>query len=244
LKIPVYPGTFSGRPIDHALVGLEPKKRSSISRSKSGLGLIFLGLILEPIPKFPYLGLLAIVTGAILVFLGRRNFNARHQRYVTWAFILTIGGLASEYAGSFILGVLFALSLAAGGDPANSLSSLFVTLYVLLIIIGAVIGLGLLLFTYDLQNATGRIVLWVAYSLSVGISIIVAAVVYVQVQELSAEVVSQAGQATDAAALLDYQFASWRLLQLIPAIFYTIAYYRIRSELEKRVALEPGMTPQ
>jgi len=69
-------------------------------------------------------------------------------------------------------------------------------------------------------------------------------VIFSQVQAVSADVVSQVGTAGAALNLLIYTFAPWHLLQLIPAIFYAIAYFRSRSGVEKKAVLEPSPATQ
>jgi hypothetical protein len=221
---------------------LEPEKRNNAYRTKTGLGFILLGIILSPIPTAALYGGLSLIGGVVLVFLGRRAFGAKHQRYALWSFVLIIGGVVSELAGSFVVDLMFALSLSNGVDPASALASFFLTLNLLLIVIDAILTLGLVFLTYDLQNSTGRTILWAAYFLGILMNMILAVVIFSQVQAVSAEVVSQVGTARDAVALITYVFAPWRLLQFVPAIFYAIAYYKTRSSVEKRVALEPGST--
>lgn len=138
---------------------MEPRKRESVNRTTIGLGLILLGIVMEAIPPLSTYGLLPLVAGAVLVFLSRRPFGAQHQRYVSRSFILVIGGVVAEFVGSFIVGGLIELSLLSGADLAATVSSFFLALNLMLIVIDAIIGLGLVFFTYDLQDATGRTIL-------------------------------------------------------------------------------------
>ena len=241
LQIPVYPGSFSARSVDHAIARMEPKKSSSLFRTKTGLGLILLGIILGPIPSFALYAGLFLIAGVVLVFFGRRAFGEKHQRYVSWSFILIIGGVVAESAGSFVIGVLLAQSLSRGVDLVSALASFFLALNLMLIVMDVILTLGLVFLTYDLQNSTGRTILWAAYSLGILMNAVLAIIILSQVQAVSSEVVSRAGTASDAIGLITYVFAPWRLLQLIPAIFYAIVYYKIWAGVERRVALEQGL---
>jgi hypothetical protein len=223
---------------------MEPKKSESVNRTRTGLGLILLGIVMEAIPNLALYGALPLIAGAMLVFLGRRAFGTQHQRYVSRSFILVTGGVVAEFVGSLVVGGLIALLLSNGADLVTTLSSSFLALNMMLIVIDTIIGLGLVFFTYDLQNATGRTILWAAYSLGVLMNAIFAFVIFSQVQAVSADVVSQVGTAGAAINLLIYMFAPWRLLQLIPAIFYAIAYFRSRSGVEKKAVLEPSPATQ
>jgi hypothetical protein len=218
---------------------MEPKKSSSVYRTKTGLGLILLGTILGPIPAFALYAGWFEIAGVVLVFLGRRAFGPKHQRYVSWSFLLIVGGVVAESAGSFVVTPLFASSLSGGVDPASALASFFLTLNLMLIVVDVILTLGLVFLTYDLQNRTGRTLLWTAYSLGIIMDAILALVIFTQVQAISAEVVSQVRTAMDGVALITYMFAPWRVLQLIPAIFYAIAYYKVWSGVERRAVVEP-----
>ena len=182
-----------------------------------------------------------LLAGGVLIFLGRRALGARHQRYALWSFIAVIAGVVAEFVGSFILGVLFALALINGGDPVRLLSSAFLSLDLLLVVVSTIVGLGLVFFTYEFQNATGRTILWSAYWLGILVNVIVTLVIVSQIQAASVEVVSRAG--TPAGALTDLAnvFAPWRLLQFISTIAYAIAYYTAWSQVEKRATQEAGL---
>ena len=158
-----------------------------------------------------------------------------------WSFIAVIAGVVAEFVGSFVLGVLFALALINGGDPVRVLSSAFLSLDLLLVVVSTIVGLGLVFFTYEFQNATGRTILWSAYWLGILVNVVVTLVIVSQIQAASVEVVSRAG--TPAGALTDLAnvFAPWRLLQFISTIAYAIAYYTAWSQVEKRATQEAGL---
>lgn len=243
LRIPEYPGSFpfSTQPLDHALARLDAEKRKSVRKTRTGLFLIFVGLLFGLIPAVALYAGLSLIGGGVLIFLGRRALGARHQRYALWSFIAVIAGVVAEFVGSFVLGVLFALALINGGDPVRVLSSAFLSLDLLLVVVSTIVGLGLVFFTYEFQNATGRTILWSAYWLGILVNVIVTLVIVSQIQAASVEVVSRAG--TPAGALTDLAnvFAPWRLLQFIPTIAYAIAYYTAWSQVEKRATQEAGL---
>ena len=217
------------------------RKGRASGRLGRGLFLIFVGLLFGLIPAVALYAGLSLIGGGVLIFLGRRALGARHQRYALWSFIAVIAGVVAEFVGSFVLGVLFALALINGGDPVRVLSSAFLSLDLLLVVVSTIVGLGLVFFTYEFQNATGRTILWSAYWLGILVNVIVTLVIVSQIQAASVEVVSQAG--TPAGALTDLAnvFAPWRLLQFIPTIAYAIAYYTAWSQVEKRATQEAGL---
>jgi hypothetical protein len=214
-----------------------------VSRTRAGLFLMFVGILLEVIPAVALYAGLSLIAGSILIFVGRRALGAKYQRYVSWSFTAIIAGVVAEYAGSFVLGVLFALAIIGGGDPAGVLSSFFLELNLLLVIASGIIGLGLVFLTYEIQNVTGRTILWAAYSLGILVDGIIMLVIVSQIQGASAQVLSQVGTPVDALIAMESVFAPWRLLQFIPAIPYAIAYYKAWSSIEKRATQEAGLTP-
>jgi hypothetical protein len=246
LRIPEYTGSFpfSNKPLDHALARLDAKNRTGVSRTRTGLYLIFVGIVFEIIPAVATYAGLSLIAGAVLLFLNRRAFGAKYQRYVFWSFVAVTGGVIAEIAGSFVLGVLYAVEVVTGGDPVSVLSSFFLELNLMLAVIGAVTGLGLVFFTYDMQNAAGRTILWTAYSLGIVVNVIVILVIVSQVQTASAQVLSQVSSPGDAFMALLASFAPWHLLQAIPAVPYAAAYYRAWSSVEKRATQDAGIVPR
>lgn len=246
LRIPEYQGSFpfSSQPLDHALARLDREKRKSISWTRTGLFLIFVGLLFGLIPAVALYANLALLAGGVLIFLGRRALGARHQRYASWSFVTVIAGVVIAFVGSLVLGAIFALTLITGGDPARTLASVYLELDLLTAVASTILGLGLVFFTYEFQNATGRTLLWAAYWLGILFSVIVTLVIVSQIQTVSVEVVSQVGTPADALVAVANVFAPWRLLQFIPTIVYAIAYYKAWSSIEKRATHEAGQTPR
>ena len=243
LLIPEYQGSFpfSTKPLDHALARLDAEKRKSVSKTKTGLFLIFVGILFGLIPAVAVYAGLSELAGAVLLFLGGSALGARHKRYTTWSFGAIISGLVTEIVGSFVIGVLFVQAINNGGDPARELSFFFLTLNLLLVVVGTIVGLGLVFFTYELQSAVGRTILWAAYWLGILVNVIVILVIVSQLQTATLEVLSQALTPAEALIALGNAFAPWRLLQFIPAIAYAIAYYRAWSQIEKRATQETSL---
>ena len=246
LRIPEYQGAFpfSSQPLDHALARVGAEKRKDISWTRTGLFLVFVGLLFGLIPAVSLYASLSLLAGGVLILLGRRAFGARHQRYVSWSFAAVIAGVVVDFVGSFVLGAIFALNLINGGDPSRTLSSIYLELDLLIAVASTIIGLGLVFFTYEFQNATGRTILWAAYWLGILANVIVTLAIVSQIQAVSAEVVSQARTPADALVAVANVFAAWRLLQFIPTIVYAIAYYKAWSSIERKATDGAGLTPR
>lgn len=234
LQIPVYPGKFPSQPIDHALARLKPEQQARITRTRAGIFLIFVGIIFQPIPTLALYAGLAILAGVVLIFLGRRALGPRHQRYALRSFILVIVGQATTFVGTFVVIILFGLAVSNGTtDLVSALSTLFLSLYLVIVIGDVVTTLGIVFLTYDLQDSTGRALLWSAFSLEVLVNVIIAFAVVSEVQATAQQVLSQVASAKDALFSLQYRFAYLRLLLWIAAIPYAIAYFKAWARIDK-----------
>src|SRR5207245_5031187 len=101
LRIPEYPASFpfSTQPLDHALAHLDAEKRKSVSKTRTGLFLIFVGLLFGLMPAVALYAGLSLIGGGVLIFFGRGALGARHQRSATWSFITVIPGVVSGVVG-------------------------------------------------------------------------------------------------------------------------------------------------
>src|SRR5947208_8783249 len=95
LRIPEYPGSFpfSTQPLDHALARLDAEKRKSVRKTRTGLFLIFVGLLFGLIPAVALYAGLSLIGGGGMIFLGMRGVGAPHPRYA-W------GGVLAVYDGA------------------------------------------------------------------------------------------------------------------------------------------------
>src|SRR5256885_3176649 len=83
LRIPEYPGSFpfSTQPLDHALARLDAEKHKSVSKTRTGLFLIFVGLLFGLIPAVALYAGLSLIGGGGLFFFVLWGFCGRPQRY-------------------------------------------------------------------------------------------------------------------------------------------------------------------
>ena len=94
--------------------------------------------------------------------------------------------------------------------------------------IGVVVGLATVVFTYAIQNRRGKILLWLSFS----ISILLAVPGFILASQLR-QSVFQAISTSDPSPLYDVinQGQALRVLGIVPAIFYAIAYLNARSRI-------------
>lgn len=114
-------------------------------------------------------GLISLI-GAILFFIGRKEFDENHQKFVTYAVICLVVGIVFTVIISFVNSFLF----RAFGVDGNSLSSLSVIILLPTIISAITGGLTYVFALYHLEDDTGRKLLYLAFFVSVIVSVMLA----------------------------------------------------------------------
>ena len=155
-QIPVYPGMVPTKPMDYALALMHPERRTSVNRTRSGIVLLIIGLVMEIIAAIAILAGLALIAGAVLIFTGRKVFNKSHQRYVAWSIVLLVLGVLASSG-------IIAWSFISANTSSLSPFSYYTTVAVALLVGNGVLGLALVFFTYALQSQRGRLLLWLGY---------------------------------------------------------------------------------
>ncbi len=233
------PGLQPHAAYDYAAAMAAQDRTRQIDRTKTGLLLLLIGIILGPIPYVNFVGGILVIIGAILVILGRNAFGPAHSRNTIWAVIIFIISIGVIVAGAvaFALAILSATIANSTGntiDPtvlAQSLSSSFTTLLILAAVGGAVGGIANVLFTYAIQNQTGRILLWAGYAAGIAISIFNIIVIGPLITNAASQ--SFNGTTYDPAPFnnLQSQLQTLQLLGFIPAILYAAAVYLVWSRI-------------
>ncbi len=234
-----YPGAMPGLPS-----AWDAERRKQIDRTKTGLLLLLIGSLIAWIPLIGALGSLLILIGAILVIIGRKAFGRVHARSVMTALGLFILGVI----GAIVLGVIFAISLISsisGQDPrtvATAFGNALNTLLIGTIIVGAISGIGSVLFTYALQEKTGRMILWAAYVASVAVTVVIFAIISPLIKQAVNDAV--AGGTYNSAPLLalQNQQISLNLLHAIPSLLFAAAAYLAWARVNKG-EIPPPTTP-
>ena len=75
-----FPSPQASYSTDYASVMAEHDKTQGISRTKTGLLLLIIGLLIGPIPLVGIIGSILDLIGAILVIVGRSPFGPEHSR--------------------------------------------------------------------------------------------------------------------------------------------------------------------
>jgi hypothetical protein len=180
-----------------------------------------------------------VIIGAILVILGRKTFGSIHSRNTIWSVIIYIVGVGVVVGGTvaFILAVVSASFASATGSSlsqaaiSQSLSSSFNILLVATAIGGAVLGIAQVLFTYALQNQTGKILLWTGYATSLAISIIEFIIISPLISSAASQSYTNGTYDPTPFSNLQSQLQVIGLLGFIPAIIYASAIYLAWSRI-------------
>ena len=194
-----------------------------------GLLLLAIGLIIGALPVIGLLGLIAALIGAIFVIIGRDAFGQIHSRNVLVAAIVYILCEVVVFAIAASIGPSLLSIFRSTTDPASlstQLTSLIDGYIIALAVVGGILGLSTVVFTYAIQNQLGRALLWLAF----GISILLLIPDFNLLSQLP-PLISQAIATSDPSPLYSIvnQIQVLRILSIIPSIIYALAYLNARS---------------
>ena len=227
-----YSSSYASMMADHDRI-------QGISRTKTGLQLLIIGLLIGPVPYVGIIGGIIVLVGAILVIVGRKPFGPTHSRNTIWSIIIYIVGIAIVIGASvaFALSVISAtISNSMNGtfNPSvvsQALTSSFNVLLIGAVIGGAVSGIASVLFTYALQNRNGRILLWAGYGAGLVVSIVVFLIISQQLTSVFQQATSGGAYNPAPISALQFQQSLVGLLGLIPAVLYATALYLVWSRI-------------
>ncbi len=224
-----------------------------IDRSKSGLLLLLIGLIVGVIPLVGIFGFILALIGTIFLILGRRAFGDKHSKYV----LLSVGAYIFGYVvvGFALLSFILTLTSAAASGTVTDratvvtiVSSATNTLLIGLIVGGLITAFAYVLVTYAIQSKVGRILLWSAYGISLAIGVAIYVIFSPQIPSvINASIVSGT---FSSGPLNDFQarISSFRLLNVISFGLYALSYYLVwsrinRGELPASTLPQPPIPP-
>jgi hypothetical protein len=211
----------------------------SVDRTTRGLLFLMIGTLTSGVPVLQPVGSLIALTGVIWYLLGRDPFGEKQSNITILAAAIFVIGLGFLLVGSIGF-LLFVLSLDNTSLPLwwwgnSALASALapsLTLILQIETIGAIaIGLAYVLFTYYLQRPIGRALLLFALVTNIAMAVLVFAILRSSVPY---NILGPFGNLNGEPA---HNFANQVLivgmLNLIPAIIYTVAYYDLYSRIRK-----------
>ncbi len=227
---------------DYTTVMADHDRYQGISRTKTGLLLLIIGLLIGPIPFVGIIGSILDLIGAILVIIGRRPFGPEHSRNTIWSVIIFVVGIAVVIIGSvaFTLSIISAsINRSVNGTfnqtvVSQALASSFNGLLIAAAIGGAIIGIANVLFTYAIQNRSGRIILWSAYVAGLAVSVITILVISPLITNAFQQAVSGGKYNPAPISALQFQQSVLGLLGYIPALLHAVALYSVVSRINRR----------
>ena len=210
---------------------------------------MMIGTLLGPVPLITFIGGILSLIGAILVILGRKAFGPEHSRNAIWSIIIYIVGFVIIIIGviAFAFAIISATIASRSGNMtdltviAQALTSSFDGLLIAGIVGGAVSSIAYVLFTYQLQNRNGRIILWAAYASSIAIGIINAIIVSALLSDAVQRSIAGGIFNPDPLRGLQNQLQALGLLGFIPAALYATALYLVWSRIGRGEL--PATTP-
>ena len=208
-----------------------------------------IGTLLGPVPLITFIGGILSLIGAILVILGRKAFGPEHSRNAIWSIIIYIVGFVIIIIGviAFAFAIISATIASRSGNMtdltviAQALTSSFDGLLIAGIVGAAVSSIAYVLFTYQLQNRNGRIILWAAYASSIAIGIINAIIVSALLSDAVQRSIAGGIFNPDPLRALQNQLQALGLLGFIPAAVYATALYLVWSRIGRGEL--PATTP-
>jgi len=227
------------------------ERTREVDRTKTGLLLLLIGVLLTPIPYVSIVGDIMIFVGAILVIVGRKAFGAIHARNTIWSIIIFVIGIAVVFAGGLAFGFAVASATIAGiaNSTVNtttigqSLASAFQILLVFSAVGGAIFGIAEVLFTYALQKHLGRILLWAGYSAAIAVSVIEFIIISPLIENAASQSFTGTTYDPTPFANLQSQLQVLGLLSFIPAIIYASAIYLAWSRVKAHEFPSPPSQP-
>jgi hypothetical protein len=163
--------------------------------------------------------------------MGRNAFGEKHSRLVV------LGAIA--YSISFV--ILFSIGASipmqlqstfqasnTAADLPTRLNNVIYSYLIAVVVIGLILNLATVGFTYAIQNRVGKSLLWMSF----GISVLLLIPAFVLISGLS-QAISTSVASNDPSSLYTFvgQAEAFRLLGIIPAIFFAIAYLNARGRI-------------
>lgn len=230
------------------VAGRAPSERETqIGRTRMGIQLLILAVLLEWIPVIEYLGLMVGAIGVFLVLRGYRPFGLRHERLV-WASVILF--VAAEVAAfnldnEFANAVDYAVYAYSGSAGASVALAAYEGLAAGSAVIAIQLGVPYVLLVFDLEDRDGRRLLFAGVAVQVVVSLALFAWVLLPFIHSA---VPQAWTTTPpdggVLAAVDAEIrglSPLRLLDIIPAILFAGAYARAWRRID-RGAVPPGAT--
>lgn len=206
-----------------------------IGRTKTGVTLMVVAVILLWIPYVLYIGDILAIIGGILIILGRKAFGAKHSRNVIATIVIYLLAIAIEVGIAFTFAFTVLGAIQTGGPGlASSLRNAVLSLLVGSAVVGAMTALVYVLAFYELESEQGKKLLWIAYVVQVAVLGLIFALLYPGMSNA----ITQAFASTpvNPAPITAFQTKEllYGMLNAIPMLMYAYIFNIARKRLENR----------
>jgi len=179
------------------------------------------------------IGGLLILVGGVLFLIGRKEFGERHQKFVLYAVIIFIVGIIiSSVVGGIGTFITISQSMVNGSETDISWVGYSILTST---IIGSITGsLAYVFALYELEDKNGKRILYLAFIVSIIITIIIGFFSIGAIEAMIADI-SSGGSSTDFTSSFTYtsQITQYSALGIISNILWLITLYIPYNRIKK-----------
>jgi len=179
------------------------------------------------------IGGLLILVGGVLFLIGRKEFGERHQKFVLYAVIIFIVGIIiSSVVGGIGTFITISQSMVNGSETDISWVGYSILTST---IIGSITGsLAYVFALYELEDKNGKRILYLAFIVSIIITIIIGFFSIGAIEAMIADI-SSGGSSTDFTSSFTYtsQITQYSSLGIISNILWLITLYIPYNRIKK-----------
>ncbi len=223
----------------NAVVTAPPQERTKqIARTETGLLLLAIAVLVQPIPVVAILALILAAIGAVLLILGAPAFGRRHVTLVYLSVALFIGAEVAELSlGGALASAIGAQGGASGPAGAAAMIATFDGFLIDAILVASVLALAYVLIAFGLEDGPGRAFLLAALVADVVVSVadfvfILGPLVHNAMTEAYASTPPNAAVISGADAQL-HALTAPAALGFIPLLLFAAAYFWAMHRIDR-----------
>lgn len=200
-------------------------------RTVVGLGILAVGSALFWVPFLGAAATVVLVTGVVLLLLGRMEFGPAHRRCVESGGLLLLGAAAANLV---VLVLYLATFLPLFTVPTDTaLTASFSQILVGGIVTGALFAAGCVALPFALADRLGRGLLVIGLALQVVVSVVTFSDLAPVLPSLAGSTFNGSFGSLGLGSPAAIDFLGYQLLGLIPSAFFGVAYYRVWRRIDQ-----------
>ncbi len=222
-----------------AIAGAPPQERTKqISRTETGLLLLAIAVLVQPIPVVAILALILAGIGAVLLILGAPAFGRRHVTLVYVSVAVFIGAEIAELSlGGALASAINAQGGASGPAGAAAMIATFDGFLIDAIVVASALALAYVLIAFCLEDGPGRAFLLAALAADVLVSVadfvfILGPLVHNAITQAYASTPPNAAVISGADAEL-HTLTAPAALGFIPLLLFAAAYFWAMHRIDR-----------